>query len=174
MWKNKTKKLGEQARRNSTGRCQEFDKKKRTRINTIQLKILKDFFKENSLPNNIEREKLANRLEINERSIQIWFQNQRAKTKFLLEEKKYKKQVFKKTPKKYSKKKNYSKNKTCFYTDLPLLQSPNSEEEYLDILKSQNETCFWSSMLGGFCNSKNRNSQKKKQCSGNSISWEEK
>jgi hypothetical protein len=61
-----------------------FDKdppRKRTRTTPQQLAILEKSFSLNPSPNNRTREQLAHQLGMSERSIQIWFQNRRAKLK---------------------------------------------------------------------------------------------
>ncbi|CAJ0768041.1 16559_t:CDS:2 [Entrophospora sp. SA101] len=55
--------------------------KKRTRATPEQLAILEDTFKTNTSPNSKVREALAEKVSMSERSIQIWFQNRRAKMK---------------------------------------------------------------------------------------------
>jgi hypothetical protein len=55
--------------------------KKRTRATPEQLAILEDTFKTNTSPNSKVREALAEKVNMSERSIQIWFQNRRAKMK---------------------------------------------------------------------------------------------
>ncbi|GBB91968.1 hypothetical protein RclHR1_19450005 [Rhizophagus clarus] len=54
---------------------------KRTRVTPEQLEILEDIFKTNTSPNSKVRETLAEKLNMSERTIQIWFQNRRAKMK---------------------------------------------------------------------------------------------
>ncbi|CAG8699003.1 22392_t:CDS:2 [Gigaspora margarita] len=53
----------------------------RTRATPEQLAILEDTFKTNTSPNSKVREALAEKVNMSERSIQIWFQNRRAKMK---------------------------------------------------------------------------------------------
>ncbi|KAF9911285.1 hypothetical protein EC991_004183 [Linnemannia zychae] len=55
--------------------------KKRTRASAEQLAILEDTFLTNQSPNSKVREVLAKKVKMSERSIQIWFQNRRAKVK---------------------------------------------------------------------------------------------
>ncbi|KAG0231661.1 hypothetical protein BGW41_002126 [Actinomortierella wolfii] len=55
--------------------------KKRTRASPEQLAILEDTFLTNQSPNSKVREILAKKVKMSERSIQIWFQNRRAKVK---------------------------------------------------------------------------------------------
>ncbi|KAI7869594.1 uncharacterized protein EV154DRAFT_540830 [Mucor mucedo] len=55
--------------------------RKRTRTSPEQLAILEKSFSTNPSPNNRVREQLAHQLCMPERSIQIWFQNRRAKVK---------------------------------------------------------------------------------------------
>ncbi|KAG0168607.1 hypothetical protein DFQ28_009298 [Apophysomyces sp. BC1034] len=57
--------------------------RKRTRATPEQLAVLEDTFAMNVSPNSKLRKQLAERLQMSERSIQIWFQNRRAKTKLL-------------------------------------------------------------------------------------------
>ncbi|ORY03276.1 homeobox-domain-containing protein, partial [Basidiobolus meristosporus CBS 931.73] len=57
--------------------------KKRTRATPEQLAILEDAFMTNTSPNSKVREALAERIKMSERSIQIWFQNRRAKVKLM-------------------------------------------------------------------------------------------
>ncbi|KAI9281059.1 golgi-body localization protein domain-containing protein [Sporodiniella umbellata] len=59
------------------------DTKKRTRVTPAQLTILEDTFKMTATPDSKLRKQLAERLKMPERSIQIWFQNRRAKVKML-------------------------------------------------------------------------------------------
>ncbi|OAD70346.1 Homeodomain-like DNA binding domain-containing transcription factor, partial [Phycomyces blakesleeanus NRRL 1555(-)] len=55
--------------------------RKRTRASPEQLGILEKTFNINPSPNNRVREQLSQQLSMSERSIQIWFQNRRAKVK---------------------------------------------------------------------------------------------
>ncbi|RUS34144.1 hypothetical protein BC938DRAFT_482267 [Jimgerdemannia flammicorona] len=55
--------------------------KKRTRATPEQLAVLEETFVSNTSPNSKVREQLAEKLNMSERSIQIWFQNRRAKVK---------------------------------------------------------------------------------------------
>ncbi|KAK9710279.1 hypothetical protein K7432_008530 [Basidiobolus ranarum] len=57
--------------------------KKRTRATPEQLLILEEAFMTNISPNSKVREALAERINMSERSIQIWFQNRRAKVKLM-------------------------------------------------------------------------------------------
>ncbi|KAI9276898.1 hypothetical protein BDA99DRAFT_545074 [Phascolomyces articulosus] len=57
--------------------------KKRTRATAEQLTVLEDTFAVNVSPNSKLRKQLAERLQMSERSIQIWFQNRRAKVKHM-------------------------------------------------------------------------------------------
>ncbi|CAO3702234.1 unnamed protein product [Rhizopus stolonifer] len=59
------------------------DTKKRTRVTPGQLSILEETFSMTATPDNRLRKQLAERLKMPERSIQIWFQNRRAKVKML-------------------------------------------------------------------------------------------
>jgi len=55
--------------------------KKRSRATPEQLAILEATFEKNTSPNSKLREALAEKVHMSERSIQIWFQNRRAKVK---------------------------------------------------------------------------------------------
>ncbi|KAI8333627.1 hypothetical protein BC941DRAFT_516134 [Chlamydoabsidia padenii] len=55
--------------------------RKRTRATPEQLSVLEKTFSVNPSPNNRVREQLSRELGMSERSIQIWFQNRRAKVK---------------------------------------------------------------------------------------------
>ncbi|KAI8880144.1 homeobox-domain-containing protein [Backusella circina FSU 941] len=55
--------------------------RKRTRASPDQLAVLEKTFSLNPSPNNRVREQLSQELNMSERSIQIWFQNRRAKVK---------------------------------------------------------------------------------------------
>jgi hypothetical protein len=55
--------------------------RKRSRATPEQLAILEATFEKNTSPNSKLREALAERVHMSERSIQIWFQNRRAKVK---------------------------------------------------------------------------------------------
>lgn len=57
--------------------------KKRTRVTPTQLSILEDTFSVSATPDSKMRKHLAQKLQMPERSIQIWFQNRRAKVKML-------------------------------------------------------------------------------------------
>jgi hypothetical protein len=59
------------------------DSKKRTRVTPSQLAILEETFNVSATPDSKMRKQLAQKLEMPERSIQIWFQNRRAKVKML-------------------------------------------------------------------------------------------
>ncbi|KAJ9050230.1 hypothetical protein DSO57_1003938 [Entomophthora muscae] len=54
---------------------------RRTRISPQQLKILNCIFEEKKFPDAHEREILAQQLNISPRTIQIWFQNRRQKSR---------------------------------------------------------------------------------------------
>ncbi|CAO3674811.1 unnamed protein product [Rhizopus stolonifer] len=56
-------------------------RKKRTHLSTQQVSILEASFTENSHPDSSIRNQLANELSISGRTVQIWFQNKRAKEK---------------------------------------------------------------------------------------------
>ncbi|CAB4478883.1 uncharacterized protein OCT59_025992 [Rhizophagus irregularis] len=58
-----------------------MDNKKRIRTTPEQLALLEDTFKTNPSPNSKIREAIAEKLNMSERSIQVWFQNRRAKMK---------------------------------------------------------------------------------------------
>lgn len=61
---------------------QSFDdsrKKKRNRATPEQVAVLESFFYSTPCPNSKQREELANQISMPERSVQIWFQNRRAK-----------------------------------------------------------------------------------------------
>ncbi|KAF7721422.1 hypothetical protein EC973_004709 [Apophysomyces ossiformis] len=55
--------------------------KKRTRVTPSQLSILEETFAATATPDSKMRKQLAQKLQMPERSIQIWFQNRRAKVK---------------------------------------------------------------------------------------------
>ncbi|EPB87283.1 hypothetical protein HMPREF1544_05904 [Mucor circinelloides 1006PhL] len=57
--------------------------RKRTRATAEQLAVLEDTFAVNVSPNSKLRKQLAEQLSMSERSIQIWFQNRRAKVKHM-------------------------------------------------------------------------------------------
>lgn len=57
--------------------------KKRTRVTPSQLSVLEETFAISATPDSKMRKQLAQRLQMPERSIQIWFQNRRAKVKML-------------------------------------------------------------------------------------------
>lgn len=57
--------------------------RKRTRATADQLSVLEDTFAVNVSPNSKLRKQLAEQLQMSERSIQIWFQNRRAKVKHM-------------------------------------------------------------------------------------------
>ncbi|PHZ14241.1 Homeodomain-like protein, partial [Rhizopus microsporus ATCC 52813] len=56
-------------------------KKKRARATPDQVSVLEGVFAINISPNSKLRRQLAEQLNMNERSVQIWFQNKRAKIK---------------------------------------------------------------------------------------------
>lgn len=62
---------------------QQQKNKKRQRATTHQLNILKSEFEINQTPNAKVREEIGRRIDMTERSVQIWFQNKRAKNKML-------------------------------------------------------------------------------------------
>lgn len=55
--------------------------RKRTHLSSTQVSQLESSFQENSLPDSSIRSRLAKKLSISERTVQIWFQNRRAKQK---------------------------------------------------------------------------------------------
>ncbi|KAG0957290.1 hypothetical protein G6F32_001296 [Rhizopus arrhizus] len=55
--------------------------RKRTHLSTEQVSLLESSFNENSLPDSAVRSRLAQELSVTERTVQIWFQNRRAKEK---------------------------------------------------------------------------------------------
>lgn len=57
--------------------------KKRNRTTPEQLALLEEVFAKNTTPNAATREALAEKLDMTPRSVQIWFQNRRAKVKLL-------------------------------------------------------------------------------------------
>lgn len=57
--------------------------KKRTRVTPSQLSVLEETFAISATPDSKMRKQLAQQLQMPERSIQIWFQNRRAKVKML-------------------------------------------------------------------------------------------
>ncbi|ORZ25456.1 homeobox domain-domain-containing protein [Absidia repens] len=57
--------------------------RKRTRATAEQLTVLEDTFAVNVSPNSKLRKQLADQLKMTDRSIQIWFQNRRAKVKHM-------------------------------------------------------------------------------------------
>lgn len=59
------------------------DNRKRTRATAEQLAVLEDTFAVTVSPNAKLRKQLSERLQMSERSIQIWFQNRRAKVKHM-------------------------------------------------------------------------------------------
>jgi hypothetical protein len=62
---------------------QSDDSKKRTRVTPSQLTVLEETFNVSATPDSKMRKQLAFKLQMPERSIQIWFQNRRAKVKML-------------------------------------------------------------------------------------------
>lgn len=62
---------------------QQQKNKKRQRATPQQLNILKSEFDINQTPNAKTREEIGRRIDMTERSVQIWFQNKRAKNKLL-------------------------------------------------------------------------------------------
>ncbi|CEG76755.1 hypothetical protein RMATCC62417_11611 [Rhizopus microsporus] len=59
----------------------EASTRKRTHLSSSQVSALEASFKENSLPDSTTRSRLAKELSVTERTVQIWFQNRRAKEK---------------------------------------------------------------------------------------------
>lgn len=66
---------------NTTDEKDQSAPRKRTRATPEQLSVLEKTFNVNPSPNNRVREQLSRELGMSERSIQIWFQNRRAKVK---------------------------------------------------------------------------------------------
>lgn len=62
---------------------QQQKNKKRQRATPHQLSVLKSEFDINQTPNAKTREEIGRRIDMTERSVQIWFQNKRAKNKLL-------------------------------------------------------------------------------------------
>lgn len=62
---------------------QQQKNKKRQRATPHQLKVLRSEFEINQTPNAKSREEIGRRIDMTERSVQIWFQNKRAKNKIL-------------------------------------------------------------------------------------------
>ncbi|KAI8882848.1 homeobox-domain-containing protein [Backusella circina FSU 941] len=60
-------------------KSEEGGKPKRKRITTEQLCLLSELFKQTDTPSHDIREKLAKRLNMTNREVQVWFQNRRAK-----------------------------------------------------------------------------------------------
>lgn len=58
-----------------------FEVKHRQRISKSQYKILEKVFTDNPMPNGDTRQQLATQLSMTPRTIQVWFQNRRAKNK---------------------------------------------------------------------------------------------
>ncbi|KAK9469670.1 hypothetical protein V1512DRAFT_256785 [Lipomyces arxii] len=74
------------SRRGSTRKStltQQQKNNKRQRATTEQLTILENEFSVNAAPNGKTRQRIANSINMTERSVQIWFQNRRAKIKLL-------------------------------------------------------------------------------------------
>lgn len=67
----------------ATKQQQQTTTRKRTRATAEQLAVLEETFAVNVSPNSKLRKQLAERLQMSERSIQIWFQNRRAKVKHM-------------------------------------------------------------------------------------------
>ncbi|KAI8050551.1 homeobox domain-containing protein, partial [Syncephalis plumigaleata] len=55
--------------------------KKRNRINAGQLMVLEKAFTDSPSPSSKMRTMIANQCQMTERSVQIWFQNRRAKAR---------------------------------------------------------------------------------------------
>lgn len=55
--------------------------RKRTHLKPAQLEVLQDTFSKNPLPDSSIRARIAKRLGVTERTVQIWFQNRRAKAR---------------------------------------------------------------------------------------------
>ncbi|KAI8137292.1 hypothetical protein BJV82DRAFT_583795 [Fennellomyces sp. T-0311] len=67
----------------TTGTTKPNTNRKRTRATAEQLAVLEDTFSVNVSPNAKHRKQLSEQLGMSERSIQIWFQNRRAKVKHM-------------------------------------------------------------------------------------------
>ncbi|EJW05066.1 hypothetical protein EDEG_00847 [Edhazardia aedis USNM 41457] len=59
----------------------ERGKKKRVRLSSEKTLFLQQFFDQKPRPTTIEKRELAKKLQLNFRSVQVWFQNRRAKCK---------------------------------------------------------------------------------------------
>lgn len=68
---------------NNIDHSKEDPSRKRTRATAEQLAVLEDTFSVNVSPNSKLRKQLADQLKMTDRSIQIWFQNRRAKVKHM-------------------------------------------------------------------------------------------
>ncbi|OLL25154.1 Homeobox protein HOY1, partial [Neolecta irregularis DAH-3] len=71
------------SRYRSSGLTQQQVNKKRQRATLEQLSVLEETFAVNPTPNSKVRQALAQTIQMTERSVQIWFQNRRAKMKLL-------------------------------------------------------------------------------------------
>jgi hypothetical protein len=80
---NNDKKVAPVRQKKST-LTQQQKNKKRQRATPQQLRVLQNEFKINSTPNAKMREKIGQKIDMTERSVQIWFQNKRAKSKQFL------------------------------------------------------------------------------------------
>lgn len=69
------------ARQRKSTFTQQQKNKKRQRATPKQLSVLRNEFMVNSTPNARTREEIGRKIDMTERSVQIWFQNKRAKTK---------------------------------------------------------------------------------------------
>jgi len=78
--KNEVKKEGDKEKDDSDDNKPNVNRK-RSRATPEQLAILEATFEKNTSPNSKLREVLAEKVHMSERSIQIWFQNRRAKVK---------------------------------------------------------------------------------------------
>ncbi|KAK1349508.1 homeobox domain-containing protein [Hamiltosporidium tvaerminnensis] len=65
----------------SDSKITEYKKRSRTVMSPGQAKVLKKYFEINTFPSTEVREELARTLGMKPRTVQIWFQNQRQKTK---------------------------------------------------------------------------------------------
>lgn len=76
-----THKKATSARQKKSTLTQQQKNKKRQRATPQQLQVLLDEFTINNTPNSQRREEIGQMIDMTERSVQIWFQNKRAKSK---------------------------------------------------------------------------------------------